>query len=244
LKEEGLVKTVEFKNPKYVGDPINAVRIFNEKEIDELIFLDIYSTVSKKKVQLDLLARVATECFMPFAYGGGLHCIDDIRRVFEIGAEKIVLNTAVIKEPNLLMKASDIYGNQSIVASIDVKKNIFGKYRTYILGGRLSTGLDPIEHAVSAEAAGAGEIFLNSINRDGLMGGYDINLIKAVSDAVSIPVIACGGAGKESDFAAAVQKGNASAVAAGSMFVFHGKHRAVLINFPSQEKLQSHLYLT
>jgi cyclase len=181
---------------------------------------------------------------MPFAYGGGLHCIDDIKKVFEIGAEKIVLNTAVIKEPNLLMKASDIYGNQSIVASIDVKKNIFGKYRTYILGGRLSTGLDPIEHAVSAEAAGAGEIFLNSINRDGLMGGYDINLIKAVSDAVSIPVIACGGAGKESDFAAAVQKGNASAVAAGSMFVFHGKHRAVLINFPSQEKLQSHLYLT
>jgi cyclase len=238
LKNEGLVKTEGFKNPKYIGDPINAVKIFNDKEVDELIFLDIDATRKQKGPRYDLIAKITSECFMPLGYGGGITDIDEMQKLFETGVEKVVINSAAFKNPNLISEASNQFGNQSVVVSIDVKKNFWGKQKVYINGGRVNTKIDPVSYAQNMEAQGAGEIFLNSIDLDGKMCGYDVELIRRVSTAVSIPVVACGGAGKLSDFSDAVKMGRASAVAAGSMFVFHGKHRAVMINYPQYEKLK------
>jgi cyclase len=237
LKGQGLVKTVRFKNPKYVGDPINAVKIFNDKEVDELIFLDIEASVERKKPPIKLISDIASECFMPLSYGGGLRDLDDIKTVFNLGVEKVVINSYAIENPDFVREASERYGSQSIVVAVDVKRNSFGKYEVFSRAGRERTKLNPVDHAKKMEKQGAGEIFLNSIDRDGTMEGYDIELIKKVSQVVSIPVIACGGAGRINDFAEAVGKGGASAVAAGSMFVFHGRHRAVLITYPSIQDL-------
>lgn len=243
LKNNGLVKTRKFTDPKYVGDPINAVKIFNEKEVDELIFVDITATIEKKKPNLKLINEIASECFMPVCYGGGITSIEDVKAIFDTGIEKVSLNTMTDENPALITQVAKMYGSQSVVASIDVKKGgLFGKDSVFTRSGRNNTKLDPTEFARRAEEAGAGEILLNSIDRDGMMQGYDIELIKKVSSAVSIPVVACGGAGSINDLVMAVKQGGASAVAAGSMFVFHGKHRAVLINFPSQEQLQTTLY--
>lgn len=238
LKNQGLVKTTKFKDPKYLGDPINIVKIFNEKEVDELIFLDITATIENRKPSMALIAQIASECFMPLSYGGGIRSLDDIKEILGLGVEKVSINSYAVKNPSFVKEASGLFGSQSIVVSIDVKKNLFGKYEIYIHGGKYSTKLDPITFAMQMEKMGAGELLLNSIDRDGTMQGYDIELINKVSHAVTIPVIACGGAGKVDDFADAVKNGGASAVAAGSMFVFQGRHRAVLINFPSQEELK------
>ncbi len=238
LKNLGLVKTIKFKDPKYIGDPINAVKIFNEKEVDELIFLDIIATVENKTPQMELISRIAGECFMPLTYGGGIRRLEDIKELFGLGIEKVAINSNAVENPNLIRNAVDYFGGQSIVVSIDVKKNSFGTYEVFTHGGTKGTNLDPVNFAIQMEEMGAGEILLNSVDNDGTMEGYDIALIKNVSESVGVPVIACGGAGKIDDFANAVNQGKASAVAAGSLFVFHGIHRAVLINFPTQEELK------
>lgn len=238
LRNRGLVKTIKFKNPSYVGDPINTVRIFNEKEVDELIFLDITATSEKKTPPFKLLGEIASECFMPFTYGGGITSLEDIKTLFSLGAEKVAINSSAIENPNFIREAADLSGSQSIVASIDVKKNFLGKYEVYNHRYKKSTKLNPVEFSVQMEQMGAGEILLTSVDRDGTMEGYDIELIKQVTNAVSIPVISCGGAGKVEDFREAVKVGGASAVAAGSMVVYQGKNRAVLINFPVKEELK------
>jgi len=239
LKGRGLVKTVKFNKPKYIGDPINAVRIFNAKKADELIFLDITASKENRMPPLDLIQQIGEECFMPFAVGGGIKTIEDIRKILSAGAEKVCINTSAITEPALITKAAERFGSQSIIVSIDVKKKLFGSYVVYIYGGTKSTAIDPVEHAIHMEKLGAGEILINSIDRDGTYEGYDIDLIKNISEALTIPVIACGGASSLSDFSDAIKLGNASAVAAGSFFVFHGPRRAVLINFPTKDDLHN-----
>jgi cyclase len=233
-----LVKTINFRNPSYVGDPVNAIKIYNEKEVDELIVLDIIATTEKREPSFDLLSSIADECFMPLTYGGGIRELDDVKKLFSLGIEKVAINSYASQEPGFIGKAAKLFGNQSIVVSIDVKKTLFGKYVVYIHGGEKSTRYDPVEYAVEMEKMGAGEILLNSIDRDGTWNGYDIALIREVTDAVNIPVIACGGAGNIQDFGEAVKLGGASAVAAGSMVVYSGKGLGVLINFPKQSELR------
>ena len=238
LRNRGLVKTVKFKDPTYLGDPINIVKIFNDKEVDELIFLDITATVEGKQPPFKLLSEIASECFMPLGYGGGIRRIEDIRTILSLGVEKVAVNSYAIEKPTFIREAAELFGSQSIVVSIDVKKNFFGKYELFTHSGTKKSGLDPVKFAVNMEQMGAGELLVNSIDRDGTMQGYDLELTKKVSEAVSIPVVACGGARTIADLGAAINDGGASAVAAGSMFVFHGPHRAVLINFPTPKELQ------
>ena len=239
LKNQGLVKTVKFKNPKYVGCPTNAIKIFNEKEVDELIFLDITATREKWQPLFRLISEIATECFMPFCYGGGINSLEDMQAIFSLGAEKVAINTQAILSPSLVKQASKKFGSQSIVVSIDVKKDLFGNYKVFSHLTKKLLKLDPVEFALQMEDMGAGELLVNSTDRDGTMEGYDIELIKNITNAVNIPVVACGGAGSVEHFRNAINKGGASAVAAGSLFVFYGKHRAVLINYPSQREIGS-----
>ncbi|WP_430404655.1 AglZ/HisF2 family acetamidino modification protein [Fluviicola sp.] len=238
LKNAGLVKTVQFKDPKYVGDPLNAVRIFNEKEVDELIFLDILSTPELRPIPLEFLKEVAEECFMPLAYGGGIKTLEDIRAILKIGIEKVIINSQLYKDLDFLREAVNQFGSSTIAVSLDVKKNFWGKYELFSEGGKTNTKKDPIEFAKELDNIGVGEIMINSIDRDGTMKGYDLDLITKMCAAVQIPVIACGGAATIDDFDKAINQAGASAVAAGSMFVFHGKHRAVLITYPEQSELK------
>lgn len=239
LKNQGLYKTVRFKNSVYVGDPINAVRIFNEKEVDELIFLDISATPAKRGPNYDLISQIASECFMPFGYGGGITKLEEIETLFTIGVEKVIINSSAYSNIDLFKQASSKFGNQSIVASIDVKRNFWGSYEVFINNGTINIKEDPVTYAKKLENAGAGEIFINSIDNDGTYKGFDIEIIRKIANAVEVPVVACGGAGKLDDFRTAVIEGGASAVSAGSLFVFHGKHKAVLINYPNQSELKN-----
>ena len=241
LRRWGLVKTVRFKDPKYVGDPINTVRIFNEKEVDELIFLDITTTPEGKAPPLQIIEEIATECFMPLVYGGGVRDLDDVRKIFSLGVEKVAINTHAVENPEFISRAAGMFGSQSIVAAIDVKKTLTGKYRVCTNGARNVTKIDPVEHARHMMDMGAGEILLTSVDRDGTFDGYDLALIERVAGAVTIPVIACGGAGRIEDFSLATGQAGASAVAAGSMVVYQGPHRAVLVNFPSRKDLKKAL---
>ena len=195
LKDKGLVKTIKFKEPKYIGDPINAIRIFNEKRADELIFLDIKATEEKRIPNLEFISQISDECSMPFGVGGGIRKIEHIKNLIAAGAEKAIINSYAIERPDFVTETANRFGSQSVVVSIDVKKNFFGKYEVYIKSGKIATGLDPVACAKEMEKRGAGEIFLNSIDKDGTMSGYDINLIEKVSKSVDIPVVACGGAG-------------------------------------------------
>jgi cyclase len=246
LQDKGLVKTVRFKDPTYIGDPINAVRIFNESEVDELIFLDItpakqrgiFRNRKKYLIPFDLVSKISEECYMPLAYGGGIQSMQDIHGIMSTGVEKVVINSSAVENPDLIQQAADQYGNQSIVVSMDVLKNAQGSYEVMTRGGSQSTGLDPVTHATTMESYGAGEIFVNSIDRDGTMSGYDIPLIKSVASSISVPLIACGGAGHLHHFVEAVREGGAAAVAAGSFFVFHGRRRAVLISYPPRQELE------
>ncbi len=233
----GLYKTVKFKDPKYVGDPINAIKIFNDKEVDELCVLDIKATREKKDPNYRLIADFASECFMPVCYGGGINTLEIAKRIFGLGIEKISLNAAAIHSPKLIGDIAAIYGSQAVVVSIDIKKNLWGKNLVYTHNGQTASKYTPEEWAKLAEQEGAGELIINSIERDGTMKGYDNELIHKISSTVKIPIVACGGAGSLKHFKEAVING-ASAVSAGSMFVFHGPHRAVLINFPSQNELK------
>ena len=236
LKDQGLVKTVRFNNPIYVGDPINAVRIFNEKEVDELIFLDITATTENRKPNFQLISDIASQSFMPFSYGGGIRDLKDVEKLFTFGVEKIILNSVVNTNPEFIRTVSSLYGSQSVVVSMDIKKNLFGQYERYFHGGKKKNRGNIVDFAREVEQLGAGEIFLNSIDRDGTRLGFELDVITKVSHSLSIPLVACGGAGCYEDFASAVRAG-ASGVAAGSMFVFHGKHDAVLITYPSKEEL-------
>lgn len=238
LKDKALVKSVRFRNHRYVGDPINAVRLFNDMEVDELIILDITATLKKNKPNFQLLENLASECFMPFAYGGGIREIEDMRRIFRIGVEKIAINNYAFERPDFIRQAAEEFGTQSVIVSIDVKKNLWGRYEVCIQGGRKGTGLEPAGYAKKMEALGAGEILVNSIDRDGTWEGYDLELIRLVTQAVRIPVIVCGGAGSVDHLVEAVRDGGASTVAAGSMFVYQGKNQGVLINFPKREELE------
>ena len=238
LKNAGLVKTVQFKEPKYLGDPINAVKIFNEKEVDELIFLDITATPENKKPMLDFLKQIAGECFMPLSYGGGIKTVEEIKDILKVGIEKVCLNTIAVENPEMVKKSVERYGSSTVCVSIDVKKNFFGKYEIHTHGGKINSKKDPVKFATEMDNAGVGELMVNSIDRDGMMQGYDTDLLKKITSQVNMPVIACGGAGNIHHLEEAIKQGGVSAVAAGSMFVFHGKHRAVLISYPEQEELE------
>lgn len=242
IQKGGLVKSVKFKHHKYVGDPINAVKIFNDKEVDEIIILDISATTEKRGPNLEQIKEMTSEAFMPLGYGGGITTLKEIELLIAAGVEKVIINSAAVANPKLISEAAKYTGSQSIVVSMDIKKNIWGKYKVYVKSGTENTNLDPVDYAKQCEHNGAGEIFLNSIDKDGTYEGYDLALLQKISFAVTIPVIACGGAGSVNDFSEAIKKGHASAVAAGSFFVFQRPHNAVLISYPSQEELKRSLY--
>ena len=233
----GLVKTIKFSEPRYLGDPINAVKIFNEKGVDEICILDIKATSQNKEPDFSYLKDIASEAFMPLSYGGGITKISEIEKLFYIGYEKVVINTSFITNPQLIRDAAKAAGSQSIVVSIDVKNELLNRRFCYVNDGRNKVKGSPAELAQRAEELGAGEILLNSITHDGTMQGYDLELVKQVADAVSIPVIACGGAKDISDFKKVLTEGGAHAAAAGSLFVYYGRQKAVLITTPDEAEL-------
>ena len=239
LKNESLVKTVKFKNSSYIGDPINTVRIFNELEVDELTFLDIKATNEHREPNYKILAEIANECFMPLAYGGGIKSLEQAKKIFSIGFEKIVLNSSPVLNINIISEIASYFGNQAIIGSIDVKKTLWGRYEVVSHSGARKTKMDPVGWAVNLENAGVGEILLTSIDREGTWSGFDIELVKKVTDAVSIPVIAHGGAGTIDHISVVVKQGNASAVALGSMVVYQQKDMGVLVNFPDKVELEA-----
>ncbi len=241
LRGHGLVKTIKFKNPTYIGDPINSVRIFNEKEVDELVFLDIYATKEGRGPDFDLLSDIAGEAFMPMAYGGGISDLTQIKKIFSLGFEKVVINSASYANQGLIREASEIFGAQSIVGCIDVHRTLLGRYELYSNAGKTKQSVSLIDHVKFLENQGAGEIIINAIDRDGTQSGYDLKMVGEVARAVQIPVVACGGAGSLDHMSAVVKEAGASAVAAGSFFVFVGPHRAVLINYPPRDQLSKFL---
>jgi cyclase len=236
IDDRDLIKTINFKKPTYLGDPVNALKIFNRKGIDEMAVLDI--SASKKGIEPDfeLLTDMASEAFMPLSYGGGIKTLDQVRKLLAIGYEKVVLNTSLVEDEQLVKDAVALAGSQSVVASIDAKL-VKGQYKCVICDGTKIIDVSPVELAKHAQELGVGEIFLNSIDRDGMMTGYDTNLIREVAEAVTIPVTACGGAGGIEDLKDALQNGHAHAAAGGSMFVFYGRLKAVLITAPTEEEL-------
>jgi cyclase len=238
LRNKGLVKTVKFKDAKYVGDPLNAIKIFNEKEVDELIFLDIDASKDGREPDYALIEDFASECFMPVCYGGGVTKVEQIQKIFKLGIEKVSINLSVLGDFELIKKASEKFGSQSIVVTVDVKKSFTGRYHVYNHKKAKIEKKLLEQYLVEIEKAGAGEILINSVDRDGTLSGYDIKLMKSIVDIVSIPVIACGGAGSLDDFKKVKDEANISAVAAGSFFVFHGKHKAVLITYPKYTELE------
>ncbi len=236
LDNDGLYKTTKFKNPKYVGDPINAVRIFNNKEVDELILLDYTATNENRIPNFDNIKEIVSEAFMPIGYGGGINSLDHIEKLFKIGIEKVILNSTAFSNENILTEAIKIFGSQSIVVSIDYKKDLFGNNIIYTHGGKLKQKYDIIESCKHFQELGVGEIMINLIDREGAMSGYDISTINKISNELLIPVIASGGAGNISHLAEGVKAG-ASAVAAGSMFIFQGIHKAVLLSYITSDEV-------
>ena len=232
-----LVKTMRFRKPRYVGDPINAVRIFNEKEVDELIVIDIDAGRAGGSIPLKLVTRIAGECFMPMTYGGGIRTLDQIADIMAAGVEKVSINRAAVADRGFVARAAKRFGSQSIVVSIDVRRRLFGQYEICVDGGRRRAGLEPVSLALELESEGAGEILLTSINQEGTMTGYDVDLVRRVASAVSIPVIACGGAGSIDDVIGVVCDAGAAAAAVGSMAVYQGRNRGVLIGFPTRKQL-------
>ena len=237
LSDGNLVKTKKFKDPTYLGDPINAVKIFSEKCVDELCIQDIEASKNGRGPDFGLLAEIATEAFMPLSYGGGITTVDQVRQLFHIGFEKVVLNTGWQDHPELLRETSAQFGAQSVIASIDVKLDILRRYRCMTCDGTRPVEGTPVELAQRAQELGAGEILLNSIDRDSAMQGYDLKLVQSVAEAVSIPLIACGGAGGAQDMETVLHQAGAHAAAAGSMYVYYGPRRAVLIHVPEEKEL-------
>lgn len=240
IHKKGLVKTVKFKDPKYVGDPLNAVRIFNEKEVDELVVIDIDASVRGAEPDYNMIENIASECRMPFCYGGGIKTLDQAKKVLGLGVEKVALSSAAIKNPNLISELASQVGCQSVVVVLDVVKKRFGsKYECHIHNGMENTNIDPIDFALQAEHLGAGELVINSVDNDGCMKGYDLPLLHKIKSVVSIPVTALGGAGSLADIKDLIAQEGIIGAAAGSLFVFKGKYKAVLISYPSKEEKEN-----
>ena len=238
LRNGGLVKTLKFANPKYVGDPINAIRIFNDKEVDELMVLDITASKERREPNYALIEQFAGECFMPLGYGGGIRTVEQSRQLFALGVEKVCLQTAALEDPTLITRLAERFGSQSVLISVDVKKNWLGKHQLYAAASGKTLSQPWIDFLQQAVAAGAGEVVLNAVDRDGGMQGMEIELIRQASAVLSVPLIAVGGVGSLADIKAAVIAG-ASAVSAGAFFVFQGPHRAVLITYPRYQELEA-----
>ncbi len=234
IQDNGLVKTVNFKNPKYVGDPINAVRIFNDKFVDELAIFDIDATVFRKEPNYSLIERLASQSMMPLCYGGGVKTVEQAQRIFSLGIEKIALSSAILENPLLISEISERVGSQSVIAVLDVKKRFLGGYEVYTHNGKRATGINPIIFAEKAQRLGAGEVVINSIDKDGLMKGFDLDLIGKVREKITVPMTVLGGAGSLDDIETVIDKHGVIGVAAGSLFVFKGPYKAVLINYPTQ----------
>ena len=232
-----LYKTINFSNPKYIGDPLNTVRIFNEKEVDELIVIDIKATTKNNAIDWDLIEHISRECRMPLCYGGGVNSVDKVERLISLGVEKVAIGYASFSNPEMVRKAINRVGKQSIVAILDVKRNIFsGKYEVFVYGGKKKTKMNHIEYSKYLLDLGVGEIILQNIDLDGTMKGFNLNLINDVYQNIDIPLTVIGGAGSLNDIKSLVQKFNIVGVGAGSIFVFKGKHKAVLVNYPDKTK--------
>lgn len=238
LRHESLVKTVGFDRFQYVGDPCNTVRIFNEIEVDELCFLDITATRDGREPDLGLLADIANECFMPLSYGGGIRTFEQAEAILRLGIEKVVLNSAAVETPDVVSQIARHFGSQAVIVSIDCTRDLRGRYKVKTRSGTRATRIEAADLAREAERLGAGEILLTSIDREGSWSGFDVELVKSVTDAVSIPVIAHGGAGTLAHIREVVHAGGASAVALGSMVVFQKKGMGVLVNFPGSAELE------
>lgn len=241
LIDDSLVKTVKFDNHGYIGDPINTVRIFNELEVDELCFLDIRASVQNREPNIELLHQIADECFMPLSYGGGVRSFEVAQKILSIGFEKIVLNTCAYRTPNVVKKISEHFGTQAVIGSIDVKKSMWGKYQVYINDATEKLSIDPVQWAQKLEELGAGELLVTSIDRDGTWSGYDIDIVKKISQSVKVPVIANGGAGNVKHIGDVIKNGHASAAALGSMVVYQKKGMGVLVNFPDKHLLEQEI---
>ncbi len=238
LIEDGmLVKTKKFKSGVYVGDPINAVRIFNDLQADELIFLDISASKNKKTISLELIETVGEESNMPFSVGGGIRTIEDIKKIINSGAERVVLSSAACENPQFIKEASDYFGSSTIAVCLDIKKDFFGNYSIYYENGKKKLNFPYFDFISELETMGVGEIIIQSILNDGMMQGYDLNLLNKISTMLSVPLVALGGAGCMNDFENVYKKSFVNGVAAGSMFVFHGKDDGVLINYPSKKEI-------
>jgi cyclase len=234
IQNGGLVKTVNFGSPKYVGDPLNAVRIFNEKEVDEIVVLDIDASVHGHEPDYTLIRHLAAECRMPLCYGGGVKTVEQVGRIISLGVEKVAISSAAIADPGLIGRAAEVVGSQSIAVVLDVKA-LRGGYEVYTHNGTRATGLDALAFARRAEQEGAGEIVVNAIHCDGVMKGYDLALARAIRDATSLPLTILGGAGSLQDIGALLGAVGTIGAAAGSLFVFKGRLRAVLISYPSRD---------
>lgn len=237
LRGSGLYKTVKFKNETYVGDPINAVRIFNDKAVDELILLDIDAHKRGTGPNFELIADIASEAFVPLCYGGGVTRLEQFEQLFKLGIEKVAVNSAAVGNMDLITQAAKVFGSQSVVVGIDVRKTLFGRHERYVKSASEGTKESAVDAARRAEQAGAGELMIYSVERDGTMQGYDVPLVRDVASAVRIPVIACGGAGSVADMVQVIREGHAASAAAGALFVFQGKHRAVLITYPDEQAI-------
>jgi imidazole glycerol-phosphate synthase subunit HisF len=239
LRNFGLVKSHQFKDYRYIGDPINAVKIFNDLRAHELVFLDILASKENRLVSLDLVSKIGEEANMPFSVGGGIKTLEDIRKILSAGAEKVILNTIAGKNPQFVRLAAETFGSSTIAVCMDVKKKRFSNEEVWIYGGSKSTGMAPVEYAQLMESKGAGEIIVQSVKKDGTMQGYDLDLIRSVSETVSIPVVALGGAGSLLNLSEVHKKAYANGLAAGSLFVFHGPRRGVLINYPTKQEINA-----
>lgn len=238
LHKGGLYKTEKFKKPTYIGDPINAIKIFNEKEVDELIFLDIDATTQNKELNYKIIEDIASECFMPLCYGGGVKNIEQMKKIYALGVEKISLSSAAVLNPKLIREAAKIFGNQSVIVTIDVKKEFWGKKKVFINNGKKNTKIDPIEFVKKIESLGVGEIVVNSVDNDGVMRGYDLELLKEIKQNTKVPIIALGGAGNLNHIKEVFEIAKVDAVACGSMFVYQGPLKGVLISYPSYEQIE------
>lgn len=238
LHKGGLYKTQKFKKPTYIGDPINAIKIFNEKEVDELMFVDIDATTQNKEPNYKMIEDIASECFMPLCYGGGVKNIEQMKKIYALGVEKISLSSSAVLNPELIKEAASIFGNQSVIVTVDVKKDFWGKKKVFINNGAKNTKLDVIEFIKKVENLGAGEIVVNSVDHDGEMNGYDIELLKEIKQNAKVPIIALGGAGNLNHIKEAFEIAKVDAVACGSMFVYQGPLRGVLISYPPYQKIQ------
>ena len=237
IKDRGLVKTIKFRKPDYIGDPINAIRIFNEKEVDELIVVDFLASKQSRAPDVDFIKEIVGEAFMPIAYGGGVTALEHIDQILRVGVERVSINSSAVLSIEFMAEACREYGSSTIIGSLDVKRDFLGRERVFHLNGKVNTKKNPVAYARELEQAGIGELFINFADRDGTYSGYDLDLIRQITDSVSIPTIACGGAGSLADVRSVLIEGKASGAAAGSIFVYYGQHQGVLINYPDQDSL-------